>query len=99
MRSVVTLINEVLGIYTWVIVAGVILSWLISFDVINRRNQFVHTLWNVFYQLTEPVMGPIRRILPSVGGLDFSPLVVLLAIFFLRNLLCDNFGPCGWAFQ
>jgi YggT family protein len=98
MRSLVTLISEILNIYIWVIIASVIMSWLIAFNVINPRNQFVYTLRNVFYQLTEPVFAPIRRFIPSFGGIDFSPIVVILAIFFIRSFLCENFGPCGWAF-
>ena len=98
MRSVVTLISEILNIYFWVIIASVIMSWLIAFNVVNTRNQFVYSLNNLFHQLTEPVLGPIRRMLPSLGGIDVSPVLVILAIFFLRDFLCSNFGPCGWVF-
>jgi YggT family protein len=59
-------------------------SWLTAFNVINERNQFVHMLLRVLYSLTEPVYRPIRRILPSFGGLDLSPIVVLLGIWFIQ---------------
>jgi YggT family protein len=98
MQSLVALINEILGIYTWVVVAAVVLSLLISFNVVNTRNQFVYTLGNIVNQLTEPVLRPIRRILPPMGGLDFSPLVLLLLISFGRSLLCETLGPCGFRY-
>ena len=65
----------------------IIMSWLISFNVINTRNQFVASVWRVLNQITEPILKPIRRIVPSVGGLDLSPLIVFVIIFFLQNLI------------
>jgi YggT family protein len=65
----------------------IIMSWLISFNVINTRNQFVASVWRILNQITEPILRPIRRFVPPVGGLDLSPLIVFVIIFFLQNLL------------
>jgi YggT family protein len=96
MQSVLALISEVLGAYVWVLLAAVILSWLISFNVINTRNQFVYQVGGVLNALTEPVLRPIRQLLPPMGGLDLSPLILIFAIYFIRDVLCRNFGACGF---
>ena len=82
---VVNLISTVIQIYIYVLVASAILSWLIAFNVVNMRNQAVATIVDVLYRLTEPVLGPIRRILPNLGGLDISPVVVILLLIFVNN--------------
>ena len=81
------LILTVLDIYTWVIVAAVIASWLVSFGVINIHNQLVRSLVIALQAMTEPVLRPIRHVIPPMGGLDLSPLVALLGIQFLRYLI------------
>lgn len=86
-QSVFVILDIILRLYTWVIIASAILSWLVAFDVINRRNQFVFTIGNMLYRLTEPALRPIRRFMPNLGGIDLSPIVLLLLIFFLRNLI------------
>ena len=83
-NPIIGLLDIILGFYQWVVLIAVIMSWLTAFNVINERNNFVRTVLTVLYKLTEPVFRPIRRILPNLGGLDLSPLVVLLAIFWLR---------------
>lgn len=80
------LIDAILQLYIFIVFAMVIMSWLIGFNVINRHNRFVDAIWRTLIALTEPVLHPIRRILPSMGGLDISPLILLLAIFFLREM-------------
>lgn len=80
------LIDAVLGLYQLVVIIMVIMSWLIGFNVINRHNQFVDLIWRTVVALTEPVLGPIRRVMPSLGGLDLSPLILLFGIFFLQNM-------------
>ena len=89
MQSLLGLISAVIEIYTWVIFIQVILSWLIAFKVINTQNQFVYALGNMFYRLTEPALQPIRRFLPNLGGMDISPVVLLLMLYFLRSLLFE----------
>jgi YggT family protein len=80
-------IAYVLHLYEIVVIAAVILSWLISFNVINVHNQFVRSLWQAISAVTEPLLRPIRRILPDLGGLDLSPIVLLLALYFVRYVI------------
>ena len=80
-------LSFILNIVWWIFLIMIIMSWLISFNVINTRNQFVNSVWRVLNQITEPILKPIRRIVPSVGGLDLSPLIVFVIIFFLQNLI------------
>lgn len=81
-----SLIDAILQFYTLVIFVMVVMSWLLSFNVINRHNQVVDAIWRTALALTEPVLGPIRRMMPNMGGLDISPIVLLLGIFFLREM-------------
>lgn len=76
-----------LSIYWWIVVLAAVFSWLYAFNVINSRNQFVSSIGNALYQLTEPVFARIRRFLPDLGGVDISPIIVLLVIFFAQQLL------------
>ncbi len=76
-----------LSIYWWIVILAAVFSWLYAFNVINSRNQFVSSIGNALYQLTEPLFSRIRRFLPDLGGVDISPIIVLLAIFFARQLL------------
>ncbi|HEX5278841.1 MAG TPA: YggT family protein [Micropepsaceae bacterium] len=81
------LLISILDIYWWVILAAVISSWLVGFGIINSWHPFTRSVLRALHSLTEPVFGPIRRIIPPLGGLDLSPLIVLLIITFLRNWL------------
>ncbi|MEE8440008.1 MAG: YggT family protein [Micropepsaceae bacterium] len=83
--AVPRLLFELLNLYWWIVIAAVISSWLIQFGVINIRNQFARMVVGALNSLTDPVFRQIRRIIPPFGGLDLSPIVVLLAIFFLQN--------------
>jgi YggT family protein len=87
MRAVLDIILILLQLYWWVLLIMIIMSWLISFNVINTRNQFVEAVWRVVNQLTDPVLRPLRRILPNFSGLDLSPLVAFLVIFFLQSII------------
>jgi len=87
MNAVIDLILVVLQLYRWVVIATIILSWLISFNVINTRNQAVYQINQILNRLTEPLLKPIRRIIPPISGLDLSPVVLLLAIFFIERLI------------
>jgi YggT family protein len=77
----------VLNLYTYVIIAAVIVSWLVGFGVINTYNQIARVIVRALHALTEPVFSPIRRIIPPFGGLDLSPLIALLLIFFIQRWL------------
>ena len=85
--AILQTLNFILNIVWWIFLIMIIMSWLISFNVINTRNQFVASVWRVLNQNTEPILKPIRRIVPPVGGLDLSPLIVFVIIFFLQNLI------------
>jgi len=85
----VLLVDWVIQIYIWILIASAILSWLVSFDVVNRRNPLVNRVGQFLYQVTNPVLQPIRRVLPLIGGVDLSPLVVILLLWFIRNLLFE----------
>jgi len=89
MQSLILLIYQILELYKWVLLISVIMSWLISFNVINTRNRFVYLVIDVLNRLTEPVLKPIRRLLPNLGGLDLSPVVLFLLLWFAQNLLLE----------
>jgi YggT family protein len=91
MNSFISLIATVIQIYIYVLVASAILSWLIAFNVVNTRNQFVSMLAEALWRLTEPALRPIRRFLPNLGGLDLSPVVLILLLIFVQNLLYEYF--------
>ncbi len=82
-----SVLNAVIGIYVWIVIASVIMSWLINFNVINTKNNLVMMLWDFLYRITEPVFGKIRRFLPIVGGLDLSPLVLILVLWFVQAVI------------
>ena len=93
MEPVLWLINTVITIYIWILIAQVVLSWLVTFKMVNTHNQIVNQIGLVLYRLTEPVLGPIRRILPSLGGLDFSPIVAIIALIFIEKVIFRVLGP------
>lgn len=80
------LIRIILDFYKLVVFVMVIMSWLIGFNVINRHNQFVDMIWRMVTALTEPVLRPIRRVMPSMGGLDLSPLILFFGIIFVQGM-------------
>jgi len=89
MISIAILIDKVIDIYTWIVIASAIMSWLVAFGVVNTRNQVIRFVVDFLYRVTEPVLRPIRRILPNLGGIDISPVILLLLLFFLRSLLAE----------
>ena len=84
MAVIAYIFNAVTQLYIIVIFVAVILSWLIAFNVINRHNQFVNAVWQTCYALTEPALRPIRNMLPSLGGIDISPIILLIGVNALR---------------
>ena len=92
MRSILWLFDTVVTLYVYILIASAILSWLIAFNVVNERNPIVSQIGDFLYRVTEPALRPIRRILPNLGGIDISPIILILALFFLRNLLFEFFG-------
>jgi YggT family protein len=87
MNPFVWLLLTVINIYVWIIIIMVVMSWLLAFNVINKSNNFVRQVNYALYRLTEPLLGPIRRILPDLGGLDLSPMVLLLGLLFLQRVV------------
>ena len=87
MISLALLIYKVLDIYSWIIIISAIVSWLVAFGVVNIRNNVMRMAVDFLYRITEPVLRPIRRFLPNLGGIDISPVVALLLIIFLQHLL------------
>ena len=80
-------IAMVITLYIWVVIISAILSWLVVFDIVNRRNRAVYLIGNSFHRLTEPALAPIRRFMPDMGGVDISPVVLILGLIFLRDVL------------
>jgi YggT family protein len=94
MNVIIVPLYKVLSIaielYIWALVASAILSWLVAFNVVNTRNGFVYTVMNTLYRVTEPALRPIRRILPNLGGIDISPIILILILYFIQNVM-DQF--------
>lgn len=93
MYALLSLISTVISIYIWILIASAILSWLVAFNVVNTSNRFVYMVGDFLYRITEPALRPIRRILPSLGGIDLSPMVLILLLIFLQNLLIHDIAP------
>ncbi len=74
-------------LYIWIVIIGAVLSWLIAFNVVNTSNRFVYAVTDFLYRITEPALRPIRRWLPNLGGIDISPIVLILALIFLQMVL------------
>jgi YggT family protein len=87
MYALFNLIATVISIYIYVLVASAILSWLVAFNVVNTSNRFVYMVGDFLYRITEPALRPIRRFVPLLGGVDISPVVLILLLVFLRDFL------------
>ncbi len=93
MRAILDIVLIVLDLYIWLLIASAILSWLVAFNVVNTRNQFVSAVGEFLYRITEPVLAPIRSVLPNLGGLDISPIVVILLIMFIERVITYYIYP------
>jgi YggT family protein len=87
MRALLDVILIVLQLYVWLLIASAVLSWLVAFNVVNTRNQVVATVGEFLYRITEPALRPIRNVLPSLGGLDISPVILILIIFLIERVI------------
>lgn len=90
MIALLATISMILTLVWWVFLIMIIMSWLISFNVINTRNDFVAAVWRTLNAVTEPILRPIRQIIPPMGGLDLSPIVVFIIIFFLQSFIAND---------
>lgn len=93
MRAILDVILAILDIYWFIIIATAVLSWLVAFNVLNIRNDLVRTVWDTLTRLTEPVLRPIRERLPNMGGVDISPIIVLLIIYFIERFIAYYVYP------
>ncbi|MAU40356.1 MAG: hypothetical protein CMF31_01925 [Kordiimonas sp.] len=93
MYALFNLIATVIDLYIWALIISVILSWLVAYNVVNTGNKFVLTVMDFLNRITAPALRPIRNILPDMGGLDLSPIVLILGLIFLKNLLLYDLLP------
>jgi YggT family protein len=98
MRAFFYVLSLALQWYMYVIIIVAIMSWLIAFHVINIYNDIVRSIWNVLNALTEPALRPIRRVLPNMGGIDISPVILILIIIFLQQLIASAMLAYPYAF-
>jgi YggT family protein len=89
MYALLHLVNTVITIYIWLLIAQAVLSWLVAFGVVNRYNRAVATIGDFLWRVTEPLLRPIRRVLPDLGGLDISPVILILLLWFVRDLMFE----------
>lgn len=93
MKPIIYVLIQVISLYMYLLVASAILSWLIAFNVVNTRNQFVAGIAEFLYRITDPVLSPIRRRLPNFGGLDISPIIVFFLLMLIQMYLADYVYP------
>ena len=92
MLSVLDLFDKIVYLYIWVLIINAVISWLVAFNVLNTSNRFVYSILEVSYKLTAPPLNFIRRFLPNLGPVDISPVILILALMFIRNLVFEMFG-------
>ena len=93
MKAIYLLVYELLNIYKYIVIANVIISWLVAFNVLNTHNRFVYSILELSYKLTEPMLNKIRRFLPNLGTLDISPVILLVLIWFLQTCMYLYLAP------
>jgi YggT family protein len=93
MRALLDVILIALQLYVWLLIAAAVVSWLIAFNVVNTRNQVVAMLADFLYRITEPALRPIRSVMPNLGGIDISPVILILIIYFLEQVIIRYIYP------
>ncbi len=93
MRALIEVVLLALSFYRWIVIVVAVMSWLMAFNVINIHNDLVRSIWTSLNALTEPVLRPIRRFLPAMGGIDIAPVILLFIIFFLERVIEYNIAP------
>ena len=91
-KSALILFDNIIYIYIWILIINAILSWLVAFNILNVQNRFVYTVLEFSYRITAPPLNVIRRFLPNFGSIDISPVVLILGLYFVRNLVFEFFG-------
>ena len=89
MYAFLNLVSTVISIYIWLLIAQAVLSWLVAFGIVNRYNRVVATIGDFLWRVTEPLLRPIRRVVPDLGGIDISPVILILLLWFVRNLMFE----------
>jgi YggT family protein len=92
MYAFLRLVHTVISLYIWLLIAQAILSWLVAFGIVNRHNRVVATIGDFLWRITEPLLRPIRRVLPDLGGIDISPVVLILLLWFVDGLISEYLG-------
>jgi YggT family protein len=87
MSALIFFIVRVIDLYIWIVIASAILSWLVAFNVVNMNNRIVLMIADMLYRFTEPALRPIRNILPNLGGIDISPVILILLLLFVRDVV------------
>jgi len=87
MNPFLWLVDTIITIYIWLLIASAVLSWLIAFNVVNTRNPIANSVGEFLYRITEPLLRPIRNMLPNLGGIDVSPVILIIGLLFLRQLI------------
>ena len=93
MIAIFYLVLQILKLYSYVVLANVVISWLVAFNVLNTQNRFVYSILELSYKLTEPALNRIRRFLPNLGSLDISPIILLLLIWFIEMCMKLYIAP------
>ena len=91
MLAILNLFNTIVGFFIWAIILSALISWLIGFNIVNINNKLIYIIADFLNRLTEPFLSPIRRILPYLGGIDVSPIVLILLLIFLKDLVNNNY--------
>ena len=87
MYAIFQLLDSLISLYLWCLFIFVILSWLINFGIVNTQNRFIYLVMDFLYKITEPALRPIQRFVPNFGGIDISPIILVLGLIFVRNLI------------
>ena len=93
MIAIFYLLLQILKLYSYVVIANVVISWLIAFNVLNTQNRFVYSILEFTYKLTDPILNRIRRILPNLGAFDISPIILLILIWFIEMCMKLYLAP------
>ena len=97
MTSIIILISQIIEIFIWLLIAQAILSWLIAFNIVNTTSNLINLIGNFLYKVTEPLLRPIRKLLPDFGGVDVSPVILIILLIFFRNILFEYSGVLNFS--
>ena len=91
MQAALNLFNSIVSLYIWAVILSAVASWLIGFNIVNINNKFIYVMVDFLNRITEPFLSPIRRLLPNLGGVDISPVILILLLIFIRDLVNNNY--------